>query len=220
MLNRINHQFTVFGHNFSHQTRLNLGNTIFFFLVNYFFTKLRADHNHLPSDDPDSVAENVLLFLGFLSLISYFLINKNQIKNCFNYCTSPDVPHHQPVSLRVIKIGEEKYSTDVLKQCLKRSNTIKILLQECGSLQPDASPHTYKCPISLELMSCPVMATDGHTYDYESIIKVIQTSKRSPMTSMIISKVLTPCVRLQDDIEIFLKLKINEHIANAPKRRN
>lgn len=39
-----------------------------------------------------------------------------------------------------------------------------------------------KCPITCEVFKKPVVASDGHTYEYEAIRKWLHTSDRSPMT--------------------------------------
>ena len=44
-------------------------------------------------------------------------------------------------------------------------------------------PESLCCPISMELMECPVMAADGNTYDRSSIEAWLKTGKKtSPMT--------------------------------------
>ena len=52
--------------------------------------------------------------------------------------------------------------------------------------------YSSSCPITLELFRCPVIAADGHTYEYESIRRWLnQRHPHSPLTSAILpSKVL------------------------------
>ncbi len=44
-------------------------------------------------------------------------------------------------------------------------------------------PNEFKCPISLELMTDPVVASDGYTYERDSIEKWQCDHSRSPMTN-------------------------------------
>ena len=41
----------------------------------------------------------------------------------------------------------------------------------------------YKCPITMELIVDPVLATDGRLYEREAIEKWLQTNRTSPVTN-------------------------------------
>ena len=43
-------------------------------------------------------------------------------------------------------------------------------------------PDDYLCPITQELMSDPVIATDGHTYERKAILQWIERKATSPKT--------------------------------------
>jgi Mg-chelatase subunit ChlD len=49
-------------------------------------------------------------------------------------------------------------------------------------MQMDTIPDEYKCPIGMDLMSDPVIGSDGHTYERSSIEQWLQTNFHSPMT--------------------------------------
>lgn len=57
------------------------------------------------------------------------------------------------------------------------------------------------CPITLDIMSIPVILSDGHTYDKKSAISILNNNKISPITKK----------RLNDDIN---NLTINYSVMN------
>lgn len=61
-------------------------------------------------------------------------------------------------------------------------------------LMTDNDPRV--CPIGLELMEDPVLASDGHSYDRCHILKWFSVSKTSPVTNMPIN------TRLFDNIAL------------------
>jgi len=83
---------------------------------------------------------------------------------------------------KVVVIGDNKYShfvTKIVKP--KREDKYKT-----------SEPEDYLCPILHELMSDPVIAEDGITYERESIQLWLSTNNCSPMTRERISKKLLP----------------------------
>jgi hypothetical protein len=67
-------------------------------------------------------------------------------------------------------------------------------------------PDEYKCPISMELMVDPVVCSDGHTYERESIEKLFRTNKyKSPLTREKITKALIPNVNLKKLINDYVE---------------
>lgn len=58
--------------------------------------------------------------------------------------------------------------------------------------------HAFVCPITMELMTDPVIAMDGHSYERAAIVQWLQTNKRSPMTNEPLrSKVVLPNFNLR-----------------------
>merc|ERR1712060_624864 len=45
-------------------------------------------------------------------------------------------------------------------------------------------PNEFKCPISLEIMSEPVICSDGFWYQRDCILDWLQNHNRSPMTNL------------------------------------
>jgi hypothetical protein len=74
-------------------------------------------------------------------------------------------------------------------------------------------PNEYLCPVSLEIMSDPVVCEDGHSYDRESILKLKKS--QSPITRQPIDlDKIIPNRKLKELIEEFassngIKLKKN-----------
>ena len=72
-------------------------------------------------------------------------------------------------------------------------------------------PKDCYCPISQELMENPVMAADGHTYDFDSITRWLQEHDTSPLTNETLpNKNLTRNHTVRKLIDTFLTLLTNE----------
>ena len=67
--------------------------------------------------------------------------------------------------------------------------------------QTETDTNQFACPISLMLMSNPVVAMDGHTYERDSIVTWFKTKHTSPMTGLTIDKQLIPNFTLKSLIE-------------------
>lgn len=67
--------------------------------------------------------------------------------------------------------------------------------------QIETDTNQFACPISLMLMSDPVVAMDGHTYNRDSIVTWFETKHTSPMTGLTIDKQLVPNFTLKSLIE-------------------
>lgn len=76
----------------------------------------------------------------------------------------------------------------------------------------DECPDLYKCPISLELMTDPVVMKDGYTYEKSSISTWLKQSKRSPQTNQPIwSTAMIPNKSLKSAIFSWVDAKIQEY---------
>jgi len=65
-------------------------------------------------------------------------------------------------------------------------------------------PHEYLCPITMALMTEPVLLSDGFTYEKLAIEKWLKENKRSPMTNGVLeSTILTPNRQLKKLIDDF-----------------
>ncbi|MCE3237053.1 MAG: U-box protein 15-like [Gammaproteobacteria bacterium] len=66
-------------------------------------------------------------------------------------------------------------------------------------------PHDYRCPLSLQIIFDPVVATDGHTYEREEIERWFRNSSISPRTGQILyDKTLFPNFHARSVIDSFL----------------
>jgi hypothetical protein len=63
------------------------------------------------------------------------------------------------------------------------------------------APHEFVCPVTLQLLRDPVIASDGHTYERDAIERWLQLSSRSPKTNLPLDRrQLTPNVALRNII--------------------
>lgn len=77
---------------------------------------------------------------------------------------------------------------------------------------PQDIPNQFLCPITMDIMSDPVMLTDGHVYERKAIEKWLETNNKSPLTNNPIKKdIIIPCFTLrslmQDYFEKFQRLQ-------------
>lgn len=73
-------------------------------------------------------------------------------------------------------------------------------------------PDQYICPITTQIMTDPVILTDGHVYEKQAIQEWLKTHNTSPMTKAIVCKdTLIPCFPLKTLIDEFVTI-------NCPKK--
>ena len=98
---------------------------------------------------------------------------------------------------------------------------IKEFLQKKHENLDLVTPSNFKCPITLELFEHPVVASDGNTYEYDSILRIINTTRQSPLTGQRLdSKTLVPNLNLRSEVMEFrqhhkLKIPANFYIVNS-----
>lgn len=62
-------------------------------------------------------------------------------------------------------------------------------------------PHEFCCPMTMEVMSDPVVASDGHTYEREALLKILSTTRVSPLTRERLDKrIVVPNLNLKKRI--------------------
>ena len=110
---------------------------------------------------------------GFLSQMDYTCVYKS------------------PNKIDIVRLNEY----DVIS-ALKVARNPKNIVE-----QTETDTNQFACPISLMLMSNPVVAMDGHTYDRDSIVTWLETKHTSPMTGLTIDKQLVPNFTLKSLIE-------------------
>lgn len=91
-----------------------------------------------------------------------------------------------------------------LKQINKKKQKIEDIEKKDECIIPDE----FKCPISLSIMKEPVICSDGHTYDKESITKLFEMRSIafSPKTRVKLDKnILLPNHNIRKMIDEFLK---------------
>jgi hypothetical protein len=66
-------------------------------------------------------------------------------------------------------------------------------------------PRQYLCPITTDIMTDPVLCTDGHVYEKTAIQKWLDTHNTSPMTKAAVCKnTIIPCFALKSLIQEFI----------------
>ena len=69
-----------------------------------------------------------------------------------------------------------------------------------------------KCPLSLHIFRHPVIASDGHTYEYELIKKITNTTKVSPITKEVLTTTLT--------YNRFVKNLVEDYLIQNPDKKS
>eukprot|EP00727_Mastigamoeba_balamuthi_P002597 m51a1_g12334 hypothetical protein (514) ;mRNA; r:489056-490673 len=81
-------------------------------------------------------------------------------------------------------------------------------------------PREYLCPITLELMSDPVVATDGFIYEGSAIKRWLRTNSTSPMTGAPMDPApLIPCKTLRSAILEFKERQDAERAKSRPRAK-
>jgi len=116
------------------------------------------------------------------------------------------------------KSKKEHMELEAEKQKVKENefkvmqNKEKELLEE-QLANIDDLLETYVCPISQEIVTDPVIAEDGHTYERISIENWLKTHSTSPMTSQPIGKKLVPNFKAKTTV-----LELQEKYAKIEER--
>ena len=89
----------------------------------------------------------------------------------------PPIPADTAASprLRWIPVALPHHNA-LLRSCLRSSESGSAAKEE------EEPPADFICPITTELMSDPVMAADGHSYERSAIERWLATKSTSPMT--------------------------------------
>jgi hypothetical protein len=102
------------------------------------------------------------------------------------------------------------YRTEKLKRACQRT-TIRRLKKARLSKEAVKSnmriPQSFYCPITMELMKDPVMASDGHVYERSAIEEWFRHRNTSPLTNLrIADKKLISCHAIRSAID-----ELNSH---------
>ena len=109
------------------------------------------------------------------------------------------------------------WQENLVTGCLRPVSISKIAVPEATDLiAPPESYHKIAnnvdkkiadeltCPISYEIMHDPVVAEDGHTYEREHIVKVLETTGKSPFTQQTMGRILVPNRPLRNMIQALI----------------
>ncbi len=99
----------------------------------------------------------------------------------------------------------EILSSDIPSITTLYQNSISNIIQLPKSIS-DNIPNEYICPITCDIMTEPVILTDGHTYEKKAITKWLETHNTSPLTKEIVNKeIIIPCYSLRSLIQDFIE---------------
>jgi len=111
---------------------------------------------------------------------------------------------------------------DFIEEGIKKiQKAIKEFLRKKRENLDLVTPSNFKCPITLELFEHPVVASDGNTYEYDSIMHIIQSTRRSPLTGQrLANENLVPNLNLRSEVMEFrqhhkLRIPTNFYIVNS-----
>lgn len=75
-------------------------------------------------------------------------------------------------------------------------------------------PEAFCCPVTMEVMRDPVVASDGHTYERETLARIFATNRRSPLTRETLNThVAIPNINLKKRIR-----ELPDELCNAVRR--
>lgn len=80
---------------------------------------------------------------------------------------------------------------------------------------PKNIPDEFICPISMEIMTDPVLLTDGQVYEKQYIEKWLKTHNTSPLTKALVKKDMIPCFALRNLIQKFVNGQYNNDAIDA-----
>jgi hypothetical protein len=90
------------------------------------------------------------------------------------------------------------------KDLLRDQKALKVREEKISTLGIDefAHPSAFICPITMETMKDPVVASDGHTYERNSLERIFNTDDhRSPLTREVLNKnIIVPNINLRKRI--------------------
>ena len=99
----------------------------------------------------------------------------------------------------------QPWQENVLTSCARAVSISKIAVPEATDLIAPLKSyetiaknvdkkiaHELTCPISYQIMRDPVVAEDGHTYEREYIVKVLESTGKSPFTQQPMGRILVP----------------------------
>lgn len=141
------------------------------------------------NDDVHSSASNILL-----QCMVHDVLPRSIVGNLVRFFErSPfrfgfEVPETLEQARTIVTIGTvlgiPHAQLDVYKRHLSRleeEHARKQRLIEVG-LDGLATPDAFHCPVTREVMRDPVVASDGHTYERETLLSLIHNKQKSPLT--------------------------------------
>ncbi len=110
-----------------------------------------------------------------------------------------------------VPIPFDEICTAMFSECIERINYEKKVRLVCESLASEGKepPHEFSCPITMEVMMDPVLASDKLSYERHAIERWLKSSCRSPLTNCPLpSKLLRPNDPLRSNIAAWTELRL------------
>ena len=74
---------------------------------------------------------------------------------------------------------------------LRRTAQLRTRLETQGVVLENMElPDAFKCPVTLEIMKDPTVASDGHSYERSTLQRLLRTRSKSPMTRERLNKLI------------------------------
>lgn len=177
------------------------------------FCEVLVNYAQTESDMARGVATFILLHI-IVSCIPVHIPNeiidvlRNEIQrnpNIFQFLTTDK--EEQLVHIiqigKLLKVADMHKYTNMLN--LVREEKLQTQSMRDIGIASYEIPDAFKCPITLEVMRDPVVASDGHTYERESLIRILKETRVSPLTRETLQpNIVVPNINLTKRIKEFV----------------
>lgn len=194
---------------------------------------MRKEHENLTKARNATSDESKELYLAEAARYRSYI---NDIIECRNYITE------QANRIRELRAGRQSphrnntSANNTMPQAQNVQSSTQPLIASSTPIQIPSTfantdvPNEYMCPITMQIMTDPVILTDGHVYEKKAIEQWLTTHDTSPITKQTVNKnIIIPCFALRKLIEEFVttsdkegpKQPINptKHIKKVPKTK-
>jgi uncharacterized protein YegL len=145
-----------------------------------------ADKTALPEDVPPKITKHAANVVTFTRLRSYMLRE-------LGICGDDSLGTNNQNILQTVSQVVEVEMTELRKCLTKLVHSAEVAAAQSAEATTnalsilDSTPRSYLCPITLTIMTDPVMAADGHSYENRAIQEWLKNHDTSPVTNLPLS---------------------------------